>query len=168
MEGASRGTLFVCPCWHRPSGEHTMTLPLTQKPLPHAAPQHDSDPSDLPDQQQTGQGESHAEMLKPADEREITEDDFFDALMAGDLQEAAAVLRTLRELSGEAAEVLADLLEGNPDQEDYFPYRFALRRWRPGRPTNRLQREARQFRLRRKVYEKLESEKKVHRAIAAA
>src|SRR5262245_49328066 len=167
MEGASRGTLFVCPCWHRPSGEHTMTLPLTQKPLPHAAPQHDSDPCDLPDQQQTGQGRSHAQIEAGSDEREITEDDFFYALIAGDLHQAAVVLRTLGGVSGGAAELLADLLEGNPYQEDYFPYRFALSRWRPGRSTNRLQRGARRFLLRLKVSEKLKTEKKVHLAVAA-
>jgi hypothetical protein len=61
-----------------------------------------------------------------------TEDDFFYALAARDLKQAAAVLRSLGELGREASEILADLLEGNPRQEDFFPYCFELRRWRPG------------------------------------
>ena len=55
-----------------------------------------------------------------------TEDDFFYALAAGDLQQAAAVLRSLGGLGPEAAEILADLLEGNPKQEEWFQEHFPI------------------------------------------
>ena len=108
-------------------------------------------------------------MDKPIDdELGITEDDFFYALAARDLKQAAAVLRSLGGLSQEAAAILADLLEGNPKQakwfQEYFPYCFALRRWRPGKPANPLKHEAS---LKNKITEKLKTEKKVYLAIAA-
>ena len=69
-------------------------------------------------------------------EPEITEDDFFAALAAGDAKRAAEVLRSLKELGQGAVETLADLLEGDPVQQNFFPYRLELRRWGPGRPRN--------------------------------
>jgi hypothetical protein len=107
------------------------------------SPGQESGPSDLPNKKTNVQGPGDAEMDEPVDEQpEITEDDFFYALAARDLKQAAAVLRSLGGLSREASENLADLLEGNPKQEkefqEWFPYRFELRRWRPGKPASLL------------------------------
>ena len=96
---------------------------------PQKSPDHESGPCDLPNQKQTYDVQGDAEMHAPGDnEPEIAEADFFYALAAPDLQRAAAVLRSLEGLSQEAAAILADLLEGNPKQEEWFqecfPYRF--------------------------------------------
>ena len=133
---------------------------------------HESGPCNLPNQKQTSEVSGDAEMHEPVDaEPEITEADFFYALAARDLQQAAAVLRSLGGLSREAAEILADLLEGNPKQEkwfqEWFPYCFALRRWRPGKPANPLKHGLGEAMLKNKITEKLKTEKKVHLAIAA-
>jgi hypothetical protein len=107
------------------------------------------------------------EMNESSDEElELTEDDFFAALAAGNGEQAANVLRSLGGLGPAASEVLADLLEANPRQEDFFLYRLALRRWRPGRPRN-LARGFKGYSLRLMIREKLKTEKKVHLAIAA-
>jgi len=111
-------------------------------------------------------------MDKPMDDEPgITEDDFFYALAARDLKQAAAVLRSLGVLSEEATAIVADLLEGNPKQEkwfqEWFPYCFALRRWRPGKPANPLKHGLGEAMLKNKITEKLKTEKKVHLAIAA-
>ena len=100
-------------------------------------------------------------------EPEITEDDFFAALAAGDAKRAAEVLRSLKELGQGAVETLADLLEGDPVQQNFFPYRLELRRWGPGRARNFLGRELSRFKLRRMINEKLKTEKKVYLAVAA-
>src|SRR5262245_28525624 len=65
MEGASRGTLFVCPCWHRLSGEHTMTLPLPEKPLADASPNRKSGPPNGSPRGITKDQPTIAELLKP-------------------------------------------------------------------------------------------------------
>jgi hypothetical protein len=144
-----------------------MSLHPTQK-----SPDHESGPCDLPNQKQTSEVSGDAEMHEPVDdEPEITEADFFYALAARDLKQAAAVLRSLGGFGPKATEILADLLEGNPKQEEWFqkwfPYCFVLRRWRPGKPANPFKHGLGEAMLRNKITEKLKIEKKVHLAIAA-
>jgi hypothetical protein len=67
---------------------------------PQKSPDHESGPCDLPNQKQTSDVQGDAEMHEPGDdEPEITEADFFYALAARNLQQAAAVLRSLGGLS---------------------------------------------------------------------
>lgn len=151
--------------------EHAISLHPTQK-----STDEKSGPSDLPDPGKTFEVPRGPEMHDPVDhEPEITEEDFFYALAARDLKQAASVLRSLRGLGQEAAEILADLLEGDPEQDEWFqegfPYRFELRRWRPGKPANPLKhglgKATLENKIIEKINEKLKTENKVHLAVAA-
>jgi hypothetical protein len=74
------------------------------------------------------------------------QDEFMDALDRGDHQGAAAALRKLKSLDGEALELVADLLEGDPSVRHFHPFRLALVRWR-GRPSDAIARQVRATRI---------------------
>jgi hypothetical protein len=70
------------------------------------------------------------------DEDQTSENRLIEALDRGDAAKAAAILREADALSKRVREALADMLDGDPNTDEYlrkvYPYRLLLTRW-PGK-----------------------------------
>ncbi len=74
---------------------------------------------------------------------DLEQDDFVEALDAGDAKSAADILRQLKSLDGEALQALANMLDGGPEIRHFHPYKLVLQRWSRGKPTSRVENRVR-------------------------
>jgi hypothetical protein len=90
------------------------------------------------------------------DEDQTSEDRLIEALDRGDAAKAAAILRGLDALSKRVREALADMLDGDPNTNEYlrkmYPHHLQLTRWPgKGRPRRSILDLHEDMKLHRKV-----------------
>jgi hypothetical protein len=96
-------------------------------------------------------------------DNDLKQNEFIEALKAGNTKLVANTLHQLKSLDGEALTALADMFDGSPELRHFYPYKLVLKRRTRGKPSNRLETKARSttraFMIAhaRKAYPKLEA-----------